>query len=97
MSEKKKIGPSGYFDVSTEHDIKQATKSVEKELRSILLKYPMPYNTSHEFYGVLREEVDELWDEIKTDKKQGSKQRQIDEAIQVAAVALKFIMQNVAK
>lgn len=46
------------------------------------------FASAHEGYAVLREEVDELWDEV---KRNGSKERMRAEAIQVAAMALRFV------
>jgi len=51
--------------------------------------YPR-FHSPHEGYAVLLEELDELWDEIK--KKQPDKTRMREEAIQVGAMAIKFIM-----
>ena len=68
----------------------EAIKLIEAELKSAYSKFP-PFKSSHEGYAVILEELDELWDEIKNDKKPGSQQRQKDEAIQVAAMAIKFI------
>lgn len=48
------------------------------------------FNSPHEGYAILHEELDELWDEVK--KKQPDKTRMREEAIQVGAMALKFIM-----
>lgn len=50
-----------------------------------------PFNSAHEGYAVLAEEVDELWDEIKA--KQGSRNSENlrKEASQVAAMAMRFI------
>jgi hypothetical protein len=42
----------------------------------------------HEFYAILREEVDELWDAIKADEPQG---RVLAEAVQVAAVVFRYM------
>ena len=47
-----------------------------------------PFNSSHEGYGVIAEEFDELLDEIRANKRR----RQIKEAIQVAAMATRFIV-----
>ncbi|WP_052071035.1 hypothetical protein [Rhodococcoides fascians] len=52
-----------------------------------------PFNSAHEGWAVLREEVDELWDEVKAD----SHATAVGEAIQVAAMALRFITDIGAK
>lgn len=50
------------------------------------------FNSAHEGYAVLLEEVDELWEEV---KKGGSQPRSVEkmrtEAVQIAAMALRFI------
>ena len=48
------------------------------------------FNSAHEGYAVLKEEVDELWDEIK--KKSPDKTKLEAEAKQVAAMGLRFAM-----
>lgn len=47
-------------------------------------------SVSHEAYGVLLEEVDELWDEMK--RKVINRAAMRKEAIQVAAMAIRFVM-----
>ena len=47
------------------------------------------FNSAHEGYAVLKEEVDELWDEIKKKKRNASNMKK--EANQVAAMAIRFI------
>ena len=50
------------------------------------------FHSTHEGYGVLKEEVDELWDEIKISKTfDRANLLMVDEAIQVAAMAIKFV------
>lgn len=50
------------------------------------------FHSTHEGYAVLKEEIDELWDEIKASKSFNSANRMmINEAVQVAAMAIKFI------
>lgn len=50
------------------------------------------FNSAHEGFAVLLEEVDELWDEIK--KRPGVRDNNAirDEAIQVAAMAIRLIV-----
>lgn len=46
-----------------------------------------PFNSSHEGYAVLKEEVDEMWAAIKQNDLEHARK----EAIQVAAMALRYI------
>lgn len=52
-------------------------------------KYPANFNSNHEAYAVLLEEVDELWDEIKL--KSPSKENIKAEAIQIGAMCLRIL------
>jgi hypothetical protein len=45
------------------------------------------FNSMHEGYAVLKEEVDELWTDIKNNKKEDA----VFEAVQVGAMALRFL------
>lgn len=45
------------------------------------------FNSSHEGYAVLQEAVDELWDAIKSNNLEAARK----EAVQVAAMALRYI------
>lgn len=47
------------------------------------------FNSAHEGYAVLKEEVDELWDEVKD--RHANKDNMRKEAIQIAAMALRFV------
>lgn len=50
-----------------------------------------PFNSAHEGYAVLAEEVDELWDEVKGHDGYERTARMRNEAVQVAAMALRFL------
>jgi NTP pyrophosphatase (non-canonical NTP hydrolase) len=65
---------------------------VIEELTRAMCAFPS-FHSAHEGYAVLLEEVDELWDEVK--KKQGTRDRAKlrKEAIQVAAMALRFALE----
>ena len=45
------------------------------------------FNSAHEGYAVLLEELDELWEEVK----RNDRGKQYEEGIQVAAMALRFL------
>ena len=62
---------------------------VVEEIQKSMIKYPL-FNSPHEGYGVLLEELDELWDEVK--KREPDLKNMRAEAVQVAAMAMKFIM-----
>jgi len=51
-----------------------------------------PFNSAHEGYAVIKEELDELWDEIKKKSEQRSPATMRGEAIQIGAMALAFII-----
>jgi hypothetical protein len=51
------------------------------------------HNSAHEAYAVLLEEVDELWDHVKTKQDNRSLIEMRKEAIQVAAMALRFAVE----
>jgi hypothetical protein len=59
---------------------------VKKELYRATEKFGKFHNP-HEGYAILLEEVDELWDDIKSNNLYGS----CDEAIQVAAMAMRYL------
>ncbi len=63
-------------------------KEIEAELQSARKKHG-DMSSGHEGYGVIKEEFDELWDEIKNRKQ--DKERMREEAIQVAAMAARFV------
>ena len=48
------------------------------------------YHNSHEQYAVLQEEVDEWWDAVK----RNTDDKELYELIQVAAVALRYVMER---
>lgn len=64
-------------------------EEVAKELEHATAKHG-PMTSAHEGYAVLKEEVDELWDLIKIDA--GYTQTARKEAIQVAAMALRYVL-----
>ncbi len=70
-----------------------AVWEVERELARATEKFP-PFNSYHEGYAVIKEEVDELWDEVKNSH--GADRAEVidairKEAVQVAAMALRFL------
>ncbi len=74
-----------------EQAVKQVLTDVELELVDAFAAYG-PFNSVHEGYGIILEELDELWDEIKKKIATRDPQAMYNEAIQVAAMAMEFAM-----
>ena len=66
----------------------KAIEEVLKEYSNATMKFGR-FNSTHEGYAVILEELDELWDEIKNNSSRG---RMRKEAIQVAAMGLRFMV-----
>ena len=65
-------------------------KAIEAEYNAASSKYPA-FHSTHEGYAVIKEEVDELWDLVKANKGIAGNDTMKQEAIQIAAMALRFI------
>lgn len=59
------------------------------EMTKATMNWPR-FNSAHEGFAVLKEEVDELWDHVKTNQKKRDLAAMKKEAIQVAAMAMRF-------
>lgn len=71
------------------NDIRNILAAVQTEVEQAGAKWP-PMNSAHEGYAVLLEEVDELWTHVKTNQKARDLDAMRKEAIQVAAMAVRF-------
>jgi phage terminase large subunit GpA-like protein len=69
--------------------IAQLLSDVAAELESAQAKHG-PMSSGHEGYAVILEELDELWEEVRKRKPDSALMRA--EAIQVAAMALRFVL-----
>jgi hypothetical protein len=81
------IEVSGYLDPIEE----AAIKEVVNEYCRAVKKFG-PFNSAHEGYGVILEELDELWDEIKMKDGARSNESMKEEAAQVSAMGLRFLV-----
>lgn len=82
---------SGQIDYEKKY--KESSKLVEAELIRAKSLYPKPYANQHEAYAVILEELDELWDEIKKKQSNYDIDAQRKEAVQLAAMAHRFIIE----
>lgn len=53
--------------------------------------FPVDFHNQHEGYAVILEEIDELWEEVKKNQKNYDIPAQRKEAIQCAAMCIRFI------
>lgn len=77
---------------SAEDLIQRAMIDAEGELHKAMDLWPA-FNSAHEGYAVLAEEFDELWAHVKTNQKRRDLPAMRAEAIQVAAMALRFAVE----
>lgn len=68
-------------------EIMQLMKS---ELWRALDKHKRVFNSRHEGYAVIKEELEELWDEIKADADWSECEK---EAVQLGAMAMRFLLE----
>jgi hypothetical protein len=66
----------------------EATTAVDSELGNAFAKHGREQWGRHEFYAILREEIDEVWDAIKADAPQ---ENVLKEVSQVAAVCFRYL------
>lgn len=71
----------------TAYRVVVAINQAADELRSAMDRFP-PMASAHEGYAVILEELDEMWQEVK----HGTPDRAREEAVQVAAMALRFLV-----
>lgn len=71
--------------------IDETTTLIANEVRRAKAKHPGNFCNPHHGYAVLLEEVDELWDEVKKNSKTFDILKAKEEAIQIAAMAVRFV------
>lgn len=69
----------------------EAIAAVLTELSKAVQKHKA-MTTPHDGYAVILEELDELWDEVRVKQAKHSRERMRAEATQIAAMAVRFMM-----
>ena len=68
-----------------------AMLDVAEELRTASNKFK-PFASPHEGFAIIKEEVDELWDEVKKQYTARTSENMRAEAKQIAAMAIRFMI-----
>lgn len=71
------------------YNVAPAVELVLEELEKATTAHK-PWSSEHHGYAIIHEELDELWDEVK--KREPDKDRMKEEAVQVAAMAIRFLI-----
>lgn len=71
--------------------IDDAAAEVVAEVKRAIDLYPA-FHTGHEGWAVIKEELDELWEEVRNYPR-SDKQRMREEARQIAAMGLRFMVE----
>lgn len=90
LCEEAGIGSDNKAEMEFDYKMGGALADLVTEIEMATEKFP-PMNSAHEGFAVLKEEVDELWDEVKKKPEVRNLQNMRKEAIQIAAMALRFI------
>ena len=76
--------------VKARSSLRNNTELAYEECLDAMCIWPK-FNSAHEGFAVLQEEVDELWEHIKLHPNKRNNEEMKKEAIQVAAMALRFV------
>ncbi len=79
------------FTTKTDNRLDRAVSEVRGELQIAMMQFGS-FNSAHEGFAVLKEEVDELWEEVKKKGAVRDMRALRNEATKVAAMALRFIV-----
>lgn len=90
MKNERVIIPAEFVKLPLEGRVQHTFSDVAEEYFRARRKHA-PMHSAHEGFAVIKEELDELWDEIK--KRDPSKAAMRIEAIQLAAMAVSFVLE----
>lgn len=79
----------GYEENRKTSKILRYLHEVHEEIDRATKKYG-PINSAHEAYGIIKEEIDEMWDEIKANDNDKARQ----EAVQAAAMCIRLLVDS---
>lgn len=72
-------------------NIGKSIKTIIAEYNHTIIKHA-PFHSSYEGWALIKQKVDELWEEIKKEENSDSKEAMMKEAAQIGAMAMRFII-----
>lgn len=72
--------------------------NIGKSIKTIITEYNRtiiknaPFHSTYEGWALIKQKVDNLWDEIKKEETGGSREAMLKEAAQIGAMAMRFII-----
>jgi NTP pyrophosphatase (non-canonical NTP hydrolase) len=78
------------IDLPKQDDLNDMLDIVYEEINRANIAYPQ-FTSAHEAYGVLLEEVEEVWEHVKKKPQVRNMEELEGELVQVAAMSVKFI------
>lgn len=79
------------IDLPLPENYVEAVRAVIRELKMSLYLYPDKIKSAHEGYAIIKEEVDELWEEVKSVGYNEENPKMLEEAKQVGAMGTRFL------
>lgn len=73
---------------STQIEVIAALREIRDEVSRALRRQPRAFSSPHEGYAFIRDKLDELWTQVRGD----DKSRAREQAVQVAAMAVRFLI-----
>ena len=83
------LPPASGYDDKDMQELVELIGDVRDETLIAMRSFP-PFNSAHEGWAVIHEELDELWAHVKGNTGESSAARQ--EAVQIAAMALRYVV-----
>lgn len=85
------------YNIFPDNRYGEAVEEVYYEVQIAKSMFKEDFVNQHEGYAVILEELDELWDEVKKNQKVYDLEAQRKEAIQCAAMCIRFIAELTTK
>jgi len=73
---------------TTQIEVIAALREIRDEVSRVIRKQPKGFSSPHEGYAFIRDRLDELWAQVRGD----DRSRAREQAVQVAAMAVRFII-----